>query len=202
METVVRRSGNIYTMHLQCPTKTHSLFVGEKHGQTFVFRSIRNDGETDFGVIMGSICKKPISSSTSFSSSNNSKKKTTTLTYALTYHEQSKRPQKVAYIEYEYPTVFQVLTDTKGRPRRCQFRIIGRDAVETKEPFCKAGGHRSLNFHGRGREPSRKNMQIEDKNGKVILQMVKWDKDQFHVDFSYPFDAFHAFGFALAQFDV
>jgi hypothetical protein len=75
-------------------------------------------------------------------------------------------------------------------------------AVETKEPYCRGGGQRALDFRGRGREPSRKNMQLQDGEGNVILQMVKWDKDQFHVDFSPPLDAFHAFGFALAQFDL
>ncbi|KAL3909464.1 MAG: hypothetical protein SGARI_002584 [Bacillariaceae sp.] len=95
-----------------------------------------------------------------------------------------------------------VLTDTKKQPRRCRAHIHGRSSSETKEPFSKEGGQRSLDFYGRGREASRKNMQLVDGSGKLTLQMVKWGKDEFHVDFNYPFDAFHAFGFCLAQFDM
>jgi hypothetical protein len=201
METVVRRDGNNYTMQLQLPKKTHPLFVGEKHGQTYIFKSIipiaHEEPLTITSVIMGTVCK----TNPDNDNSNKSDKKAT-MTYALTHHEHSKRPKQVAYIKYDYPSIFQVLADTKARPRRCRMNIFGRASVETREPYCKEGGHRALDFGGRGREGSRKNMQLQDQDGNVVLQMVKWDKDQFHVDFSPPFDAFHAFGFALAQFDL
>jgi Tub family len=190
METVVRRTGQIYTMDLQLPNKKIPLFIAELHGQTYVFKSAPQDGTEE--TIMGSLCKKPSSQSTS----------KTKLTYAMTHHENSKKPKKVAYVEYDHPSLFQVLKDSKARPRRCQVKVVGRNTVQTKEPYGKDGGHRSLDFKGRGREASIKNMQLEDENGNVVLQMVKWDRDVFHVDFSLPFDAFHAFGFALAQFDM
>ncbi|KAG7349825.1 Tub family protein [Nitzschia inconspicua] len=191
VETVVRRTGSTYTMDLQLPKKKISLFVAELHGQTYVFKSAPQDQPGN--IVMGTVCKKP--------ASQNSNKKTT-LTYALTHHEPSKKPVKVAYIDYEHPPLFQVLKDSKSRPRRCQVKVVGHNVVKTKEPHGSDEGHRSLDFKGRGREASIKNMQLEDEYGNVVLQMVKWDKDVFHVDFSPPFDAFHAFGFALAQFDM
>lgn len=190
VETVVRRNGHIYTMDLQLSGASVPLFVGEQHGQTYVFKSAPRDDEGP--VIMGTVCKKPSSQS----SSNKTK-----LTYAVTHHDTPKKPKKVAYVEYDQPSIFQVLKDSKT-PRRCTVKVTGRKTIYTREPFGQDGGHRSLDFKGRGREASIKNMQLEDGHGNVVVQMVKWGNDVFHVDFSSPFDAFHAFGFALAQFDL
>jgi hypothetical protein len=190
IETVVRRTGNIYTMDLQLPKKKIPLFVADLHGQTYIFKSAPQDDDGD--VIIGTVCKR-------MTSSQSDKAK---LTYALTLHQSyHKNPQKIAYIDYHHPSLVQLLRENKARPRQCQVRVLGRSFVKTKEPYFK-NGYPTLDFHGRGREASIKNMQLEDPDGKVIFQMVKWDRDVFHVDFSYPFDAFHAFGFALAQFDV
>jgi hypothetical protein len=192
-ETVVRRNGNKFTMDLQISGKSFPLFVAEKHGQTYVFRSDPKNHNWAADIVMGTLCKKPASEGGG---------KNGTLTFALTHHDQSQGPQKIAYLDYDYASKLSLLTDTKKHPRRCRVYVFGRSPVETKEPYTKDGGERSLDFHGRGREGSRKNMQLQDQNGKVLCQMVKWGKDQFHVDYSYPFDAFHAFGFALAQFDM
>lgn len=275
IETIVRRSGNIYTMYLQTTKKAHPLYVGEKqqggesggsnnnnNAASFVFRSVLNGGEDLSTTLMGSICKVTTPSSSSVaalssihrhhvrSSSKESEAATmkrinphNAVTYALMYHpgkatqQQQQAPGSsssssssssslpllpsstggvvVGHITYEIPTVFQALTEKGGTPRRALVHILGRTYVETKEPTTgRQEGHLSLDFQGRGREASCKNIQLVDTTnsagatgatgggGKIVLQMAKWDKDQFHLDFSYPFDAFHAFGFAMAQFDL
>jgi hypothetical protein len=78
---------------------------------------------------------------------------------------------------------------------------------DNKEPYSKGGGRWGLNFHGRGRLASSKNMQMEHKTRnkpttKVVFQIVKWDKHAYNVDFRAPFNLFQAFGFALAQIDL
>jgi Tub family len=221
-ETVIRRSGTVYTMYLQTVTKAHPLYVGEKHGPTYAFRSVLNSGEDPSAIVRGSLCKRPPGAGSD--GGDGKANHNAAVTYALTRHHhhhhepgsEKRTTTKVAYIDYEIPTVYQVLTETT--PRRARVSIFGRACLETKEPnnhpSSKEGGqhrgghHLSLDFHGRGREASRKNIQLVDDGpsvgggGRVVLQMAKWEKDQFHVDFSYPFDAFHAFGFALAQFDL
>ena len=84
--------------------------------------------------------------------------------------------------------------------------------VETKRPNQEANGQKVMDFGGRGLETSSKNTQLvvygdnnrrldfDDSDG-CCLQMVKWKENEFNVDFGSPFDAFHAFAFALAQFD-
>lgn len=205
-ETVIRRSGNSYTMYLQTAKTAHPLYVGERHGSTYVFRSVLWKGEHPTAVLAGSVCKKGPSGK-SVGGNDDGGGASHTVTYAITHHGMANSTTKVAYIDYEVPTVFQALAaGTAGVPRRCQVKIFGRTYVETREPSSLGkdrGGARSLDFQGRGREPSCKNMQLVDNGGSgdVVLQMAKWEDDQFNVDFSYPFDAFHAFGFALAQFD-
>jgi Tub family len=189
IETIVRRTGDFFTMDLQLPKNNVPLFIAGLHGQTYILKSApQRDADGD--PIMGTVCKRPVS-----------RRDKNKIMYALTFHQTSHKPQKVAYMGYQHPSLFQLLKDSKARPRRCTVQVLGRGTVKSKEPYCE-GGYPTLDFYGRGREPSIKNMQLEDPHGKVILQMVKWDRDVFHVDFSYPFDAFHAFGFVLAQFDV
>ena len=74
----------------------------------------------------------------------------------------------------------------------------------SKAPYAKPGGRIGLNFRGRGREPSPKNMQIGNGsvNDTVLLQMVKQESDLYCVDFSAPFTLLHAFAFGLAQVDL
>jgi hypothetical protein len=74
--------------------------------------------------------------------------------------------------------------------------------LETKDPYSKGGGRWGLNFHGRGRLASSKNMQLENKHESVIFQIAKWDKHTYNVDFRAPLNMFQAFGFALAQIDL
>lgn len=123
-----------------------------------------------------------------------------TVGYSLEIPDDTRNLAEVAKILYEVPSLLHVLKDSP--PRRAYVIVHGLDSVETKEPSQKGGGRRGLNFYGRGREPSCKNMQLQNRDGKVVIQMVKWEKDLFHLDFVHPFDAFHAFGFAIAQFDL
>jgi Tub family len=88
------------------------------------------------------------------------------------------------------------------------------------EPYVSSStGRITLNFHGRGRYASPKNMQMivshpttattkrsnpstNSKNTNVSLQMCKWDDDIYHLDFDTPMTFLHAFAFGLAQIDL
>jgi hypothetical protein len=162
IESKIHRDGGQYVMYLQAPDKNHPIFVAEKQRGKFVLRNGN-------GGIIGSLSK---------TSTKGSK-----IVYSLFRHDGSKTSSKeVASIQYEVPSVLQALTD--GPPRRAKVVVAGKVSVETKEPYSKDGGKRGLDFRGRGREPSRKNMQLQDRDGKVVLQMAKWDKDDFHIDFA------------------
>ena len=105
-----------------------------------------------------------------------------TITYTLTHRSSQHCP--IAYIRYEVPTVLQVFKESP--PRRVYLEVPGRGTVESKEPTTMNGnGHpKRLDFRGRGRQASRKNMQLQNKGGRVVLQFVKWDKDIFNLDFA------------------
>lgn len=74
---------------------------------------------------------------------------------------------------------------------------------QTKEPVFEGGNYR-LNFHGRVNLPSVKNFQIVPVNDidDVICQFGKVEKDEFHLDFKAPLNAFQAFALALCQFNL
>ena len=117
----------------------------------------------------------------------------------------------VATIVYDYVPKWQYWYEG-GRPRYAQLHIVGRDALETKEPSRNAQGQRVLDFYGRGSSRSAKNIQLvnnqhttnnNDTTNKnnLVLQLVKCGRNLYHLDFSAPIEAFHAMAFALAQFD-
>jgi hypothetical protein len=164
IQTLVTRNGPSYTMSLQGEHHNYSILVASKHPRAGKF-DIRND--EDQRQIIGSLVKAAPPSRSA-------------VCYSLTVGSQE---SVVGSIRYEVPSVMEALS---APPRRAQVQIGTNNKnilVETKEPYSKGGGQFGLNFHCRGREPSRKNMQLQDSDGNVILQMVKWDKDRFHVDF-------------------
>ena len=235
-ETVIQRdpkTKNKFIMSLQTTYNgTFPIFCAEKasSGQdgstSYNLRSIvknqqDNDPGTYSNTILGTVMKKQEKKNNK--KNNNSNKKdssSSTVTYEVIHHDRTgqgpssttSKNTLMTSIEYEYINKVQYFMEG-GRPRYAQIKIVGRDNVESKEPNQEAGGQRVLDFNGRGKAISSKNMQIVNYNnnnngtvsgngnGKVVLQIVKWNDNEFNLDFSYPFDAFHAFAFALAQFD-
>ena len=128
----------------------------------------------------------------------------------MTSNHRNKTPLVVATIEYEQVSRARYFLEG-GFPRCAKIKILGKEGcgggAETKEPNQRSNGQKVLDFGGRGRETSSKNTQLvraggsDDSDGDCCLQMVKWKDHEFNLDFSQPFDAFHAFAFALAQFD-
>lgn len=96
--------------------------------------------------------------------------------------------------------------------------------LKSVEPYRKKNGNYGLNFHGRGRVASPRNMQLSDGTHSsdkqmddeddcdgnnsnnvsptVLFQVAKWDKKVYNVDFAAPLTPFYAFGLALAQLDL
>ena len=127
-------------------------------------------------------------------------------------------PLVVATMAYDQISKARYLLEG-SKPRRAKVTILGRESmhVETKRANQEANGQKVMDFGGRGLETSNKNTQLaiyasgeggstrlSDFHGGddgCCLQMVKWKENEFNVDFGSPFDAFHAFAFALAQFD-
>jgi hypothetical protein len=99
----------------------------------------------------------------------------------------------------------------------------------SKECYSKGNGRSGLNFKGRGRVASTKNIQlvVQDLVGAsncstttttttktttttttstkippIHCQMAKWDTNTFHVDYQSPMCTLYAFAFALAQLDL
>ena len=76
---------------------------------------------------------------------------------------------------------------------------IGLYLLRTVEPLDRKTSQCVLDFHGRANESSVKNMQLQDRGGKVVAQFTKVNGDTFHLDYRAPLNALQAFGFALAQ---
>lgn len=175
-QTQITRLGNSgnkqqrYLMSLQLGEEDRPVLIAEKDHSTktsfiekrassYAIRSVDND------AVIGSLVR-------TFHTRDSS-----TVTYTLfdKLHD-----MELAYIRYEVPSMMKVLSDCP--PRRAFVEIPGRGYAETNEPTI-INGKKTLNFNGRGREASCKNMQIGAKNGKVLLQFVKWSDQHFHLDF-------------------
>jgi hypothetical protein len=91
------------------------------------------------------------------------------------------------------------------------------------QPYISpATGRATLNFHGRGRYASPKNMQMiasypnpasaaakrnpssndSTQSSTIHMQMCKWDNDTYHIDFDTSMTFLNAFAFGLAQMDL
>lgn len=61
----------------------------------------------------------------------------------------------------------------------------GLHVFSHKEPFQKKNGDYALDFSGRCRMPSTANMQLQDDDGKVVIQLGKIKHNVFNLDFRY-----------------
>ncbi|GKZ01297.1 hypothetical protein MPSEU_001080700 [Mayamaea pseudoterrestris] len=84
--------------------------------------------------------------------------------------------------------------------------VYSPTVLQSVAPKAKQNGRYGLDFHGRGRSASRRNMQLlvsnKDDDATIVLQMAKWDDKIYHVDFKAPLTPLQAFGWALAQIDL
>lgn len=164
-----------YLMKLQSEGKEFPILVAEKDPQQSSW-SVTNGSSSRFIIrlfkddsVLGLLTK------------SGSAVRDSTITYTLTHRSLQHCP--IAYIRYEVPTVLQVLKEYP--PRRAFLEVPGRGTAESKEPKSTGNGHqKSLDFRGRGGQASRKNMQLQNKGGRVVLQFAKWDKDVFNLDFA------------------
>ena len=74
-----------------------------------------------------------------------------------------------------------------------------------KPQFKRIDKSLSLNFEGRVKKASRKNIQLEykfkaDNSIRKVLQCGKATDETYSLDFGYPFTPIQAFGFALGLF--
>ena len=76
----------------------------------------------------------------------------------------------------------------------------------TKLPIKDKDGTFRVNFGNRGNGTTMENMKLTDYLHKDMnnLQMIAFDDTRvdYSVDYTVPFNAFQAFGFALCQFDL
>jgi Tub family len=196
-ETVVRRSENLYTMDLQLKKNTQPMFAAEKDGQSsYIFRSIISNTVPNEHPVMGTLTiektKRRISKVYNNQPTN----------FVIMHHDRSRAPYKTATIQYDEKSLYEALRQShRQQPQHIVYECVDKGVFESKDPHQSESGGYALDFRGRGRESSRKNVQLQKEDGTVILQMVRWGKDEFHVDYQDPIDGFHAFAFALAQFE-
>ncbi len=231
METMIRRdeTKTRFIMYLQSTEGAHPIFCAQKYdGGQIIIKSVRDSDEDDTysnynsgkpALILGSLVKKKRKKTTN---------KNSTKCYELLLHEsvdesslndpsyqipKKTPPLVVATIDYEQMSKARYLIEG-SKPRHASVSILGRECmrVEMRTPNQQSNGQKVLDFGGRGLESSSKNAQLVIRNGNSAddniideespcLQMVKWKDHEFNLDFSAPFNAFHAFAFALAQFD-
>ncbi len=219
VETMVRRdeTKTQFVMYLQSTEGAYPIFCAQKHpdGGQFLIKSVDSTYEVEEhpsslsdatapAAILGSLVKK---------------KTRHCVTYELLLHEQGANldacppletsdPLVVATMDYDQAGKARYLLEG-SKPRRARISILGKESmlVETKRPNQEANGQKVMDFGGRGLEKSSKNAKLaicpndDEDLDACCLQMVKWKENEFNVDFGSPFDAFHAFAFALAQFD-
>jgi hypothetical protein len=178
-------------------------------GRKFVIYDVSEKGSKVFGTL------------------TNSTKLGTSLIYNLNQHE-----EQVACISYQVPSILTAVLEGRPRHAQIAVATAHVDkkmglfeakiknsinktsslegvadlnfahVFENTSPYSKGGGRWGLNFKGRGRQASPKNMQMENNQGEIMLQIAKWDKNVYNVDFRAPFNMFQAFGFALAQIEL
>lgn len=89
---------------------------------------------------------------------------------------------EVMKIHYKYHGIYKVLTENPAR--EADVSILGGAPLCSNETCGGADGKpKSLFTAGRGRIRSSKNMQLLNSDGKIVLQFVKWDTDEFHIDY-------------------
>jgi hypothetical protein len=182
-ESLVIRDGSKFTMYLQDGVSEQPLYYqAEKKSGNIVVSSY--DPTTKKDKQLGILVKKNVSK--------------LSLVYSL-YNDDC---VPVSSINYNIPSFKQALLDAQPRSAKVTLLDGTNSKLETKEPHEKKDGKKGLTMNGRGRQGSRKNMQLQSKNGEVVLQLAKWDKHHYHLDFQAPFEPFEAFGLALAQFDL
>ena len=110
-------------------------------------------------------------------------------------------------IDQAYQVVKDCCKYSESKATSSAYKIVGDSkflsVYQSVVPYKKPGNKKfGLNFHGRGRGSSNKNCQMVNEIGNITLQMVKFEKGIYHVDFVAPINAVQAFGFALAQLDL
>jgi hypothetical protein len=183
-------------MDLQFKKGNQPMFAAEKDGQSsYIFRSIISNTVPNERPVMGTLT---VEKSKRGKTHNNHR----TLDFAVVHHDRSRAPYRTGTIQYEEKSLYAALKQTrKQQPQYIVYDCLEKGAFESKDAHQTESGGYALDFRGRGRESSRKNVQLQKEDGTVILQMVRWGKDEFHVDYQDPIDGFHAFAFALAQFE-
>lgn len=108
--------------------------------------------------------------------------------------------------EQAYQVVKDCCKYSESKATSSAYKIVGDSKYlsvhQSLLPYKKGRGNFGLNFQGRGRGASNKNCQMINEIGKITLQMVKYEKGIYHVDYAAPVHGVQAFGFALAQLDL